>query len=132
MSFDVTHTATKLEDLCNQLGLTADARYTGEAPEDWPNARGWAVTLRYKRRRLTVPFYQGPAITKDPSAADVIYCLCSDARAGELTFEEFCSEFGYDVDSRKAERTWRACRETAPKLRRLLGSDFETFANGEH
>ncbi len=54
-------------------------------------------------------------------------CLLSDSQAGEQDFEEFCAEFGYDTDSRKAERTWKACRAQAPKVKRLLGEDFERF-----
>jgi hypothetical protein len=53
--------------------------------------------------------------------------LLSDASAGEQSFEEFCLEFGYDPDSRKAERIHKACEKTARELRRLLGDDFETF-----
>lgn len=69
---------------------------------------------------------------KTPAVADVVYCLCSDARAGELDFDDFCSEFGYDSDSRKAERIWQACKDACIKARVLFGADFDDFANAEH
>ena len=39
----------------------------------------------------------------------------------------FCSELGYDSDSRKAERVWRACQETPGYMQKLFGADFEAF-----
>ncbi len=44
-----------------------------------------------------------------PSACDVLYSLLTDATAFEQTFEDWCSNFGYDTDSRKAEQTYQAC-----------------------
>jgi hypothetical protein len=122
-----------LQALCERLKVTASAKYGG-APrrEDWPDAHAYLVTLRFQRRRLTVPFYAGSAHCTEPTAADVLACLVSDASAGEVSFQEFCDAMGYDSDSRAAERTWRACARTAPRLRRFLGEHFETVAAAEH
>lgn len=90
-------------------------------------AHNYRVTLTYQRRRLTVDWYQGQLITRDPDAGSVIGALLMDAQAGEMEFSEFASDLGYDEDSRKAERIWKATRALAPKLRRLLGDDFDTF-----
>jgi hypothetical protein len=126
---------TKLEKVCERLGIrVVVAEYGGvELPDDWArDAHPWKVTLGFGRRRLTVPFFQGSAHTQEPSAADVISCLVSDASAGDQTFEEFCSEFGYDVDSRKAEATFRACAKMAPRIRRFLYDSFAEVAGAEH
>jgi hypothetical protein len=40
-----------------------------------------------------------------PSAYDVITCL---AKSDPGDFEEFCGNYGYDTDSRKAEKTYKA------------------------
>lgn len=40
-----------------------------------------------------------------PTAYDVLTCL---QKYGVGTFEDFCSEFGYDEDSRTAEKTYKA------------------------
>jgi hypothetical protein len=122
---------SELQALCESKGLKADFRY-GEATE--PSDIGphnWRVKLTYRGRRLTVNFYGGDMVT-NPSAADVIGSLCLDTSAGEQSFADFCSDFGYDVDSRKAEKIWKACATLAPKVRRLLGDDFDTFARAEH
>lgn len=63
-----------------------------------------------------------------PSIYDVLSCLFSDADALESTFEDWCGNFGYDSDSRKAESTFKACRETGLDLLRILGAEhFEAM-----
>ena len=47
-----------------------------------------------------------------PKTADLLYCLLTDVNAGEESFPDFCSDFGYDEDSRKALGIWEACRKT--------------------
>lgn len=42
---------------------------------------------------------------KGPSAYDVLACL---TKFNPGTFDNFCSEFGYDIDSRKAKKTYKA------------------------
>lgn len=101
------------------------------APEGFtPGTNAWRVRLSYQGRNLTVDFFTGP-LAGEPDAEGVLDCLLSDVSAGEQSFEDFCSEFGYDEDSRKAERTWKACGALAPKVRRLLGEDFDTFCYAE-
>lgn len=57
-----------------------------------------------------------------PGLADVLRCLLLDAEAIDAGgFEEWAIEFGYDIDSRKAEGIYNACHETGLKLRRMLG-----------
>lgn len=43
-----------------------------------------------------------------PTAYDVLACL---QKYDPRTFEDFCMEFGYDTDSRKAEKIYNAVRE---------------------
>ena len=51
----------------------------------------------------------------------------TDYYSADYSFEEFCGEYGYDTDSRRAERIHRAVQEQARQMRRLLGDDLETF-----
>jgi hypothetical protein len=107
------------------------------APAEWrktdPGVRSWAVQLRYQGRSLgPIAFYTGSGIKRAPGAADVLSCLILDIYSGEETFEDFCSELGFDPDSRTAEKTWKACSAMAPHVRALLGDDFEIFAEAEH
>lgn len=56
---------------------------------------------------------------KYPTPTDLLYCLVMDASASEESFEDWCSNFGYDSDSIKALETYRECQKTASKLRKL-------------
>lgn len=70
-------------------------------------------------------FSQGSAHTEEPTLADVLDCLASDASSYDNagTFEEWASEYGYDSDSRKAEKTYKAIKRQAEQLKRTLGQD---------
>lgn len=57
-----------------------------------------------------------------PDAANVLASLAMDAGAIDAaTYEEWAADYGYDPDSRKGEAIYRACLETALKLRSALG-----------
>ena len=127
---------SQLEKLCEKHNVRIEAKYGAvEVPEGWDcGTHPYRVRLRYGRRSLTTPFFQGAALTGEPTAADVLSCLLSDTLSYENAqgFADWCSEFGFDTDSRKAEQTWRQIKAQAPKVHRLLGEDFATFAGAEH
>ncbi len=59
-----------------------------------------------------------------PELADVLYSLVSDSDALDYpTFEDWAENLGYDTDSRQAERTYRACLESALQLRQIIDLD---------
>lgn len=95
------------------------------AQDDWQaNANGYRVRFTYDRRKASFDYWQGSAIMRDPQAADVMSCLVSDAQLGQETFDDFCANLGYDTDSRRAERLWKACQSTDGQLRALFGADY--------
>lgn len=57
-----------------------------------------------------------------PKLKDILYSLAMDSQSGNETFEDFCSNCGYDTDSRKALETYLACQESNQKLRRVMKS----------
>lgn len=60
-----------------------------------------------------------------PHVADVAHSLVLDSDVISYgSFEEWAREFGYDEDSRKAERTYQACMAIALKLRQILGDEL--------
>lgn len=95
-------------------------------PDNFRDSNPWTIELRYDGRKMTTPFYTGSALG-EPSLADVMECLASDASTVENSrgFEDWAEDLGYDTDSRSAEATYQACVKQTDKLRRLLGSDFE-------
>ncbi len=81
-----------------------------------------------------VPWKQGTAVKKDPALNPemVFDALVSDAAGadGARGFEDFCAEYGYDTDSRKAEKLYRDCLKVRDRLIAFLGSreEFEKVA----
>jgi hypothetical protein len=110
----------------------------------------WDITISRGTHRLQFPFWSSiadkarrlglvrsnmmsvaaeklPRPDKDhkPTAYDVLACISNDANT-PADFEEFCSDFGYDTDSRKAEDTHRRCVTFALKLRQFFtATEFE-------
>jgi hypothetical protein len=95
--------------------------------DNWKrSANPWTVVLHRNRHQMTVPFYTGSAITEEPDAATVLDCLASDASGFEnaRSFEDWAEEYGYDTDSRKAERIYKQVERQTKKLQHLLGTDL--------
>lgn len=122
-----------LQDFIGNTAIRASVRYADSnpnMPDMGAGATHWLVTLRSGRFSMRVPFSQGSAYTKEPTAADVLDCLASDAAGFEnaQSFEDWCAEYGYDTDSRKAFRTYSTIRRQANKLRAMLGdANYETL-----
>jgi hypothetical protein len=58
-----------------------------------------------------------------PKAAEVLASCCREGRYAEQSaFNDWADDFGYDIDSRKAERTYQACRENGAKARQIVSS----------
>ncbi len=120
----------KLRDLAKRLTLTCEygAKLPYDKQSDWQqNATGYRCQIKYGRRSYTFDFWMGIAHTDAPDLEGCLACLLSDASAGDQTFEDFCRDYGYDEDSRTAERTWKACQRTMVAMQRLLGNEYETF-----
>jgi hypothetical protein len=63
-----------------------------------------------------------------PMMVDVLSCVMLDKTALEMTFDDWCSEFGYDVDSRKAEKCYNACCDNARRALKFLSrKDMEAL-----
>lgn len=69
-----------------------------------------------------------PEFESEYDVLNAFYCFVSDALSGLYSFDEFCGEFGYDSDSRKAEKIYRACKKAYEKFARVSGlSDDEMY-----
>jgi hypothetical protein len=122
-----TETMTKTE-LLKRVKITCKRAKVNPHMTDMPaGSAHWRCTLRYRGRQMTCPFSQGPAICREPTAEDLLECLLMDASGADQPFEDWAGDYGYDTDSRKAERTHNACVAQTEKLKRLLGEDFDEF-----
>lgn len=51
----------------------------------------------------------------------------SGAQAGEMSFDDFCSDFGYDNDSRKAEAIHRQCKKALKSVSRIFSQQQRDY-----
>lgn len=81
---------------------------------------------RYKRRFDSLSYSEKMQAQKElkekkaaaqPNAYDVLACM---TKYDPGTFENFCSEFGYDEDSRTAERIYFAVQKEYSELARIF------------
>jgi len=111
----------------NKIRMSADwADSNPHMIDAMPGGSHYRCTLRLGRKRLTVYFSMGAAHTSEPTASDVLDCLASDASSYKNAngFEDWAGEYGYDTDSRKAEKTYRIVERQAAKLEAFLGSEL--------
>ena len=80
------------------------------------------VLLRRNGRQMQVYFSKGYGLRGEPTAAEVLDCLASDAYGAGQPFEPWASELGYDPDSRKAERIYKSTKQQTARLERFLGT----------
>jgi hypothetical protein len=117
-------------------GISMTAERTDSNPNmiDSGDMDHWKVTLvttggifGKSRRQLTTYFSMGYGHNgAEPSVSMVLDALASDASgvdSANRDFESWASEYGYDTDSRKAERIFKACEKLRDKLEKFLGYD---------
>ena len=107
------------------------ANWSDKMPENWNNHLV-TVTNTDNKQRCTFEFWASiaePELKTEYEVLNAFNCFVGDALSGKMDFNEFCSEFGYDNDSRTAERTWKACKRSATKLERVYDGDMYDLAN---
>lgn len=126
---------TTLTERISQDGITATATWRDAgAPsyvEDKHGMDWWDVTLHLDGRRMAVPFGMGYGHGgAQPTAHDVLSAVLSDASGVENArgdFEEWAGEYGYETDSRSAERTYKQTVRQTEKLNVFLADKYETY-----
>lgn len=119
---------TNTRDFVTEHNITAEAARVDQNPnmDDSGNMDHWRVVLkRPGGKRMSVYYSMGIGHHgKAPEAADVLDCLASDGTTE--TFEDWCADFGYDSDSRKAHRTYTLCKRQDARLWKFLGEALYT------
>lgn len=62
---------------------------------------------------------QGTGVKGDPIPAEVLAGVCREFADSETTFEDWADNFGYDKDSRRAEKLFNECRAIGANLLHL-------------
>ena len=63
--------------------------------------------------------YTAPKAVK-PEVSGILNCILMDSDASSESFENWCCNYGYDTDSRKALNSYEACQINGDKLKRLI------------
>ena len=136
-----------IKQFINENGLTITNDYAVSNPnmDDSTNMNHYKVTIkrrykldgnhldtRYGFKQMTIPFSQGIGIEGEPKLESVLDCLLTDSIGTDgVIFEDFCSMFGYNEDSRKAEKIYNSCKNHSKKLKNLLGSNYNDLIKCE-
>lgn len=139
----------QLDKHIDSLGLTIDCKFKpwsgkGEA------CLKWDVTLRHRGDRVLTceytagighaPSYPAAAAYDEcrtgysagigrtkpilPDIKDFVQSICLESSALDYrSFEDWAREYGYDEDSRKAEKMYRECLQHGIMLRASLGGE---------
>lgn len=85
------------------------------------NGRGWFIfTDSYNN------YAKGVCELDEKAARGALACFLSDGSSYSscIDFADFCACFGYDEDSRKAWKVWKACERSHNKAVQLFGEDY--------
>jgi len=110
---EATEYTTNAENLLKSMNVkfkTKFVKYDFYFDDDKERRDIFRVTFQRGKKRFSLNFGQSlneSTRTGDnpPTCYDVLSCI---TKYDLGSFENFCNEFGYDTDSRKAEKTYKA------------------------
>jgi hypothetical protein len=119
-----------LQEFIDETGIASTSEWAERNPhmEDSDRMDNWRVRLRSRNTGRTMRLYYSKGVGHNgakPETDEVLDCLAMDASGIDNArgFEDWCSEYGYDTDSRSAEKTYKVCIRQAERLRGFLGDD---------
>lgn len=114
-------------------GVEIKSEYFGfkEWPCDSTNTNYHKILLRNLKTKKHTHFdfwasKAHPRIEDEKDLMEAFECFLTDAMAGDMEFEQFCQEFGYDVyredgyPNANAKRIWKKCRISREKFDRIF------------
>ena len=108
-------------DFLKETGTTFKAKYIKNGlyfADDKEERAIFGITLKNSKGSYSFKFGQSIAEgNKEPSAYDVLACL---TKYEPSSFKYFCNEFGYDSDSIKALKTYKAVIKEWEGLNRIF------------
>lgn len=99
------NTTTKDSTLHNQFKIRVVGNSTS-ATFDWFDSH--------------VNYTHGVVVLAERAVIDALYSFLADSLVGMGSFEEHCEEYGYDVDSRRSEKVYKACKKLYNKAKVLF------------
>lgn len=114
--------------------ITINSEFLGDKSwgSDPQNYNNYKVTVSNGTKSFSFDFWgsiMNPEISNDQENVFALYCALTDGIRSKDGFENFCGEFGYNVDSRKAEKIFKTCEKTLEKLERVFDCDLYDLIN---
>lgn len=118
-------------DFLTKYGIKLSAKLVNAKMPSWEGYKKdgprknnhFIVTLRKDGCRISFDYFDSEnnfrAGVKELDAYSVLASCSGDYNCPD-NFEDFCSEYGYDNDSRKAEKTFAACLKQSAKLKKIF------------
>ena len=120
----------KADKFLEAHGLKFKAVYLEHGPHfDDDEKRGvsrdiWRLSLRRGNKGFSVHFGNSESASDHgntpPRSYDLLTCL---TKYDPGTFEDFCGDYGYDTDSRKAEKTYKAVKREWAKVSQFFTAE---------
>ena len=80
----------------------------------------WGIRTDTEFKRQYIRMDERYLITNEPKLPTAYNILAYLETGTPVDFQEFCDEYGYDSDSRTAERTHKACLEQSINIERMF------------
>lgn len=116
----------------NKFGLKVSVTYLDNNPPAWDEEQShdrlrYRVTIQRKDTHKSLSFIFWDSIAnaergERPKPYDVLASTSAESHIYD-DFEDFCSEFGYSTDSRKAERTWKNIDKFAKRINAFFSEE---------
>ena len=119
---------TTLEGLLNGTGITASIRedWNDNSPDWGHDKRHFRVKVRYQGRSMSLWYYQGLGIARDPRPVDIMECLISDNSMDYDSLDDFINEMGIEIkgvsDYHKYERQFKQLKSQNKRFTHLIGN----------
>lgn len=103
------------EEFTFKVGVGHAKWFKGSRANTKAKEEGYSIVLENQ-------YDKGLLRLKSVKISELVYCILADYT--DETFDDWCSNFGYDTDSRKALETYLECQNNWVRLRKALGTKF--------
>ena len=119
------------------IDISIESTFLGDKVSPWSsnpaNYNYHKIVIKAHTLKLSFDFWasiMNPEIQSDEENTSAFYCFVSDALSGEMDFNEFCNEFGYDINHPNRRKIYKACQKSNCKFHRVFdGIDIYDFIN---
>ena len=117
-----------MKNIINSLNIkftTTWLKYDYHFVGDKEKRHIFRCTLSRNGNRMSVIF--GQSIVEDANKPDLYSVLACLQKYEVGSFEDFCGDFGYNIDSRSAYKIYKAVCKEWVKVERVFGDCLETL-----